>query len=129
MVRDEKIEVIFNVKDNYVIAMLVGWFSIDEAIANFDYVVNHPDYKTGMHRIWDITKADFEYHDNDDIDVVAKYPIQFPPGINNVKDAFVSPLNHNWTLMTYFKSCIQDMKNQVEVFNDLELAIDWIILK
>lgn len=123
---EEKVAVSFNVKDNYVIAKYNGQFNVNDALEAFDYVVNHPEYKSSMHRIWEISKAKFEVLENEEINLVANYTVSFPPATSSVKEAMVSEINGNWALLKLFKRYADNSLLQIEIFENLQDAIDWV---
>jgi hypothetical protein len=122
----QKVTVSFNVKDNYVIATYDGKFSVNDALEAFDYVLNHNDHVRGMNRIWEISNAKFEVENNEEIELVARYTEIFPPVVRDVKEAMVSKINSNWVKLKLFKMYSKEILKQVDIFENLQDAIDWV---
>ncbi len=66
-----------------------GPFSFVEVLNAFDTAVSADNYKAGMGRLLDFREIDLSAIDSDTIRKMVKYSLSFPPGINDVKVAFV----------------------------------------
>jgi hypothetical protein len=69
---------------------LVGPLNREIILAAFDAAVSDRRYRKGMSRLWDFRDADLPSLVSSTIAEMAEYSIKFPPGINDVKVAFVA---------------------------------------
>lgn len=69
---------------------LSGLLNKKVILSAFDLTVTDKRYKNGMGRLWDFRDADLSSLDAKTINEIAQYSLRFPPGINDVKVAFVT---------------------------------------
>jgi hypothetical protein len=94
----------------------------------FDQAVSHPDYREGMGRLWDFTRVDLSGLESATIQSMAKYSTRFPPGIRDVKVAFVVTENMEYGLTRMFQAYSEAFADtSVRVFRTMELAESWMI--
>jgi hypothetical protein len=77
-----------------------------------------------MGRLWDFREADLSSLTTDTVKQMAQYSLKFPPGINDVKVAFVTirPLEYGLSRMFEMASCA---KTPISVFELIEEAENW----
>jgi len=92
----------------------------------FDASVSSEDYKSGMGRLWDFTKADLSSLNSSTIRRMAQHSKEFPPGINDVKVAFVVDRPVEYGLARMFEAFSQDASTEIAVFYRLEEAEAWM---
>ncbi len=91
----------------------------------FDQTVSDKDYKHGMGRLWDFTDADLSLLSSSDVIDMAQYSMKFPPGINDVKVAFVTSGNLSFGLSRMFASTsLSD--TPIKVYKRIEEAEGWL---
>jgi hypothetical protein len=92
----------------------------------FDMAVSDKKYKKGMGRLWDFTDVDLSSIDSETVKEMAQYSLSFPPGINDVKVAFVTsrPLEYGLSRMFKMSSLA---KTPIDVFDTLAEAEKWLI--
>ena len=105
---------------------LSGLLSKEIILEAFDTAVSDQRYRKGMGRLWDFRNADLSLLDSSTIEEMAKYSMNFPPGINNVKVAFVAQRELEYGLSRMFEAYSRDGKTSVAVFFTLEEAEDWL---
>ena len=105
-----------------------GKASSEDILAAFDAAVSSEKYKKGMGRLWDFTEIDLSALDSSVIPEMAQYSLSFPPGISDVKVAFVAikPSAYGLTRMFQEYSDIY-AKTQVMVFDNLDEAEKWMM--
>ena len=69
---------------------LSGLLSKEVILSAFDITVSDKRQKKGMGRLWDFRDADLSSLASETITEMAQYSLRFPPGINDVKVAFVT---------------------------------------
>lgn len=92
----------------------------------FDAAVSHEKYRTGMSRLWDFSDADLSSLDAATVIRMTKYSARFPPGISNVKVAFVATTPLEYGLVRMFEAHSEDVDTQVRVFHTTEEAVTWL---
>ena len=107
---------------------LTGSLDSKVILKAFDDVVSHKNYKKGMGRLWDFRKADLSLLTTDTVKQMAQYSLNFPPGINDVKVAFVTsgPLEYGLSRMFEMAS---RAKTPISVFDSIDEAQKWMIQK
>ena len=101
--------------------------AISKDILNaFDFAVSDKKYKKGMGRLWDFTDVDLASIDSETIKEMAQYSLSFPPGINDVKVAFVTsrPLEYGLSRMFKMSSLA---KTPIDIFDSIAEAEKWMI--
>ncbi len=75
-----------------------------------------------MGRLWDFRDADLSKLNTRAVKRLAKHPLQFPPGINEVYVAFVTGRDLEFSMARMFESYSSDAETKIMVFRDLEEA-------
>lgn len=92
----------------------------------FDAAVADERYKPGMARLWDFREADLSKMDSQTIAVMATYSTKLPPGINDVKVAFVVKRKLEFGLSRMFEAYSSDADTDIAVFYSLDEAEEWM---
>ena len=87
---------------------LTGVLSRDMILRAFDAAVLHERYQPGMGRLWDSRTADLSLLDSGTIAEMARYSTRFPPGVNDVKVAFVAGRELEYGLSRMFEFFSED---------------------
>jgi hypothetical protein len=105
-----------------------GKVSSEDILAAFDAAVSSEKYKKGMGRLWDFTEIDLSALDSSVIPEMAQYSLSFPPGISDVKVAFVATRTSEYGLTRMFQE-YSDIysETQVMVFDNLDEAEKWMM--
>ena len=69
----------------------------------FDATVSDKRYRKGMGRLWDFRDADLSPLNSETIATMAQYSLRYPPGINDVKVAFVTSTDLEYGLSRMFE--------------------------
>jgi hypothetical protein len=91
----------------------------------FDAAVSDDEYKPGMGRIWDFRDADLSALDGSVVAEMTRYPSKFPPGISDVKVAFVASRDLEYGLSRMFEA-YSEAPSTISVFYSLAEAEAWI---
>ena len=105
---------------------LVGPLNREIILATFDAAVSDRRYRKEMSRLWDFRDADLSSLDSSTIAEMAEYSIKFPPGINDVKVAFVASRKLEFGLSREFEMYSMDAKTTVSVFYTMADAENWL---
>ena len=105
---------------------ITGSVSSKDILEAFDVAVSSEEYKKGMGRLWDFTEADLSAIDSDTIREMAQYSLSFPPGINDVKVAFVTERPLEFGLSRMFQRS-SHAKTPIGVFRKMEEAEKWMM--
>jgi hypothetical protein len=105
---------------------LVGPLNREIILAAFNATVSDRRYRKGMSRLWDFRDADLSSLDSSTIAEMAEYSIKFPPGINDVKVAFVASRKLEFGLSREFEMYSVDAKTTVSVFYTMADAENWL---
>lgn len=92
----------------------------------FDASVADPGYRPGMARLWDFRDADLSSLDSSTIAMMAQHSTKYPPGINDVKVAFVAGRKLEFGLSRMFAAFSEDADTLIAVFYSLSEAEDWL---
>ena len=103
-----------------------GKVSSEDILAAFDAAISSEKYRKGMGRLCDFTEIDLSSLDSSVIPRMAEYSLSFPPGINDVKVAFVVTKTSVYGLTRMFQT-YPDIcaKTQVMVLDSLDEAEKW----
>jgi hypothetical protein len=104
---------------------LTGPLNSKEILKAFDGVVTDKNYKKGMGRLWDFRKADLSSLTTDTVKQMAQYSLNFPPGINDVKVAFVTSRPLEYGLSRMFEMASR-AKTPISVFDNIDDAKKWM---
>ncbi|MFC1821901.1 hypothetical protein ACFL9T_04280 [Thermodesulfobacteriota bacterium] len=107
---------------------LTGTVSKENVLEAFDEAVASEGYEKGMGRLWDFSEIDLSSLDSQSIPEMAVYSLRFPPGIGDVKVAFVVTKTMEYGLTRMFKAYSDSSaKSQVNIFHKIEDAEDWMM--
>ncbi|MBW1800632.1 MAG: hypothetical protein JRJ85_07870 [Deltaproteobacteria bacterium] len=115
-----------NENKNIVYLRLLGLLSKKAILDAFDSVVSDKRYKPGMGRIWDFRNADLSSMDFETITEMAQYSLKFPPGVNDVKVAFVTSRDLEYGLSRIFEMSSKAM-TPIRVFRAMDEAEKWMM--
>ena len=104
---------------------LTGSLDSKEILDAFDTVVADKKYKKGMGRLWDFREADLSSLTTDTVKQMAQYSLKFPPGINDVKVAFVASRQLEYGLSRMFEMASL-AKTPISVFKTMDEARKWM---
>ena len=104
---------------------LSGVLSKEIVLAAFDSTVSDKRYRKGMGRLWDFRGADLDFLDSGTIVEMAQYSLRFPPGINDVKVAFVTSTELEYGLSRMFEISSR-AKTPIRVFRGMDQAEKWM---
>jgi len=107
-----------------------GPVSSKDILEVFDIAVSDEKYQKGMGRLWDFTEIDLSSLESSAIPMMAKHSLHFPPGICDVKVAFVvtKTMEYGLTRMFQIHSDL-DAKTKVLIFNTIDEAEKWMMKK
>ena len=92
----------------------------------FDMAVSNERYKKGMGRLWDFRDADLSSIHSETVREMAQYSTRFPPGINDVKVAFVTGRELEYGLSRMFEMSSR-AKTPIRTFQKIEEAEKWMM--
>ena len=116
----------FNEEKNIAYIKLSGLLSKKVILSAFDLVVSEKRYKKGMGRLWDFRDADLSSLDSEAITEMAQYSLKFPPGVNDVKVAFVTSRDLEYGLSRMFEMSSEAM-TPIRVFRAMDEAEKWMM--
>jgi hypothetical protein len=106
-----------------------GSVSSVEILSAFDTAVSADNYTMGMGRLWDFREVDLSSINSETIRKMSKYSLSFPPGINDVKVAFVTARSLEYGLTRMFEMFSTDAKSKVRAFKTMDEAEEWMMGK
>ena len=92
----------------------------------FDLTVSDKKYKNGMGRLWDFRDADLSSLESETVIEMAQYSTRFPPGINDVKVAFVVSRDFEYGLSRMFEMSSKS-KTPIRVFRAMGEGEKWMV--
>jgi hypothetical protein len=104
---------------------LSGLLNKKVILSAFDSTVSDKRYKKGMGRLWDFRDADLSSMDTESIIEMAQYSLRFPPGINDVKVAFVTSRDLEFGLSRMFEISSKAV-TPIRVFRAMDEAEEWM---
>jgi len=113
-------------KKNIAYIKLSGLLSKKVILNAFDLAVSDKRYKNGMGRLWDFTDADLSSLSFETINDMAQYSLRFPPGINDVKVAFVTIGELEYGLSRVFEMSSK-ADTPIAVFRSMDEAEKWMM--
>jgi hypothetical protein len=123
-------ELTIDPEKNIAYIKIVGPASSEEILQAFDKAVSDEKYQKGMGRLWDFTEIDLSALESSAIPSMARHSLKFPPGICDVKVAFVVTKTMEYGLTRMFQiHSAQDAKTQVLIFNTIDDAEKWMMKK
>jgi hypothetical protein len=111
---------------NIAYVKLSGPLSKKVILDAFDLIVSDKRYKKGMGRLWDFRDADLSSLDAETITEMAQYSLRFPPGVNDVKVAFVTARDLEYGLSRMFEMSSKAM-TPIRVFRAMDEAEKWMM--
>lgn len=102
-----------------------GRLSKETILNAFDLTVFDKRYKKGMGRLWDFRDADLSDIDAMTVIEMAQYSIKFPPGVNDVKVAFVTSRDLEYGLSRMFQMS-SNASTPIRVFRSMASAEKWL---
>ena len=119
-------ELRFDNEKNIAYIKLSGQLSKEVILNAFDLAVSDKRYQEGMGRLWDFSNADLSALDSETVIAMAQYSLKFPPGINDVKVAFVTTTELEYGLSRMFE--ISSKANTpISVFRAMDQAEKWMM--
>jgi hypothetical protein len=116
----------FDQEKNIAYIKLAGELSEETVLGAFDLAVSDGQYASGMGRLWDFTEADLTSLNAATIQAMAQYSLRFPPGINDVKVAFVASRDLEFGLSRMFEMTSK-AKTPIHVFRGMDEAESWMM--
>jgi len=113
-------------KKNIAYIKLSGLLIKEVIFRALDSTVSDRRYKKGMGRLWDFRDADLSLLDLDVVKEMAQYSLRFPPGINDVKVAFLTSRNLEYGLSRMFE-LLSHAKTPIHVFRAMDEAEKWMM--
>ncbi|MDJ0721187.1 MAG: hypothetical protein QNJ04_06135 [Desulfobacterales bacterium] len=105
---------------------LSGVLSKEDILDAFEAAVSDKRYRNGMGRLWDFRDADLSSLESDTVIEMAQYSRKFPPGINDVKVAFVTSRDIEYGLSRMFEMASKS-KTPISVFRSMDKAEKWMM--
>ena len=105
---------------------ITGPASSREILDAFDMTVSDKRYKKGMGRLWDFRDADLSSINSETVREMAHYSTRLPPGINDVKVAFVTGRELEYGLSRMFEMSSRD-RTPIRTFHTIEEAEKWMM--
>jgi hypothetical protein len=94
----------FDAGKNLACIKMSGPLSGPAILSAFDAAVDSPEYRPGMARLWDFTEADPSSLDSETLRQMALHSLRFPPGVRDVRVAFVAPTDLGFGLARMFEA-------------------------
>ena len=113
-------------KKNIAYIKLSGLLSKKIILSAFDLTVSDKRYKDGMGRLWDFRDSVLSSLDSETIVAMAQYSLKFPPGINDVKVAFVTSTVLEYGLTRMFQISSK-ADTPIQVFRAMAEAEKWMM--
>ena len=107
---------------------LSGTLSKKRILNAFDLTVSDKKYQKGMGRLWDFRDADLSSLTSETVIEMAQYSTRFPPGINDVKVAFVTSRDIEYGLSRMFEMA-SSSRTPISVFRTMDEAEKWLMEK
>ena len=118
-------EIQFDVEKNIAYIKLSGLLTKKDIAYAFDLCVSDDKYRKGMARLWDFRDADLSSFDYESVVEMSEYSLKYPPGIGDVKVAFVTQRDLEFGLSRVFES-VSPAKTPISVFRSIDEAEDWL---
>jgi hypothetical protein len=116
----------FDESKNIATIRLTGPLDRGTILDAFDAAVADERYRMGMGRLWDFRDADLSGLDSATIAEMAKHSMKFPPGINDVKVAFVASRKLEYGLSRMFAAFSSRAMTSIAVFVTMDEAEAWM---
>lgn len=105
---------------------LSGQLSRKAILSAFDLTVAEQKYRGGMGRLWDFRNADLSSLKSETVVEMAQYSLRFPPGINDVKVAFLVSRDFEYGLSRMFEMS-SESRTPIQVFRVMAEAEKWMM--
>jgi hypothetical protein len=105
---------------------LSGQLSKNAILSAFDLTVADIRYRDGIGRLWDFRDADLSSLKSETVFEMAQYSLNFPPGINDVKVAFLVSRDFEYGLSRMFELS-SNSKTPINVFRTMDDAEKWMM--
>ncbi|WP_372679066.1 hypothetical protein [Desulfosarcina sp.] len=105
---------------------LSGQLNRKVILSAFDLAVADNRYLHGMGRLWDFRDADLSSLKSETIVEMAQYSLRFPPGINDVKVAFLVSRDVEYGLSRMFQMS-SESKTPIQVFRAMDEVEKWMM--
>jgi hypothetical protein len=105
---------------------LSGQLSSKAILSAFDLAVADKRYKDGMGRLWDFIDVDLSSLKSETVVEMAQYSLRFPPGINDVKVAFLVSRDFAYGL-SRMSEMSSESKTSIQVFRMMAEAEKWMM--
>lgn len=119
-------ELHFDPEKNCVHIRLAGPLTEKIILDAFDSAVADERYRDGMCRLWDFRRADLTALDSITIASMAQHSTRYPPGINDVKVAFVAGRELEFGLSRMFGAYSLRAMTAIAVFYEMQDAEAWL---
>jgi hypothetical protein len=123
---EKAMELQIDEEKNIAYIKLSGLLSKKIILSAFDLTVSDTRYKKGMGRLWDYRGADLSSLDSETITAMAQYSLRFPPGVNDVKVAFVTSTDLEYGLSRMFEMTSK-AKTPIRAFRAMDQAEKWMM--
>ena len=105
---------------------IFGFTTSKQILEALDMTASNEKYQKGMGRLWDFRDADLSSLNFQTIRKLGKYSKKFPPGINDVKVAFVSERDLEYGLSRMFEMS-SEANTLISVFRTIDDAEKWLM--
>ena len=122
----EDMDLQFDQQKNLVHITLTGMLSKSVILDAFDSAVSDERYEKGMGRLWDFRDADLSSLDAETVTEMALYSLRFPPGVSDVKVAFVTGKDLEYGLSRMFEMSSK-ANTPIRVFRTMDEAEKWMM--
>jgi len=118
-------ELRFDEERNLVSIELKGSLTREVILGALDACISDERYRSGMGRLWDFNEADLSSLAADTIKEMAQYSLKFPPGVGDVRVAFVTNRDLEFGFSRMFE--LSSMaKTPIRVFREMDHALRWM---
>mgnify|MGYP001820170871 CR=1 FL=1 len=104
---------------------LAGRVDKEAILGALNACVAHEGYRPGTGRLWDFFDADLSLVNSETIREMAQYSLRFPPGVRDVKVAFVTDRDLEFGLSRMFEMSSR-AETPIRVFRTMDEAVEWM---
>jgi hypothetical protein len=106
---------------------IFGYVAWDELARAFTTMVEHPDFRPGMHSLWDLRAADVAQFTTDEVSIFSKVVVEHAPARAGARGALVIPAETDHG-MSPLLTAVRDTKLpvRIRIFHDLAEAEAWL---
>ena len=116
----------FDEDKNIAYIKLSGMLSSKAILGAFDLAVADKRYKDGIRRLWDFRDADLFSLKSETVISMAQYSSIYPPGINDVKVAFLVSREIEYGLSRMFQMT-SESRTPIQVFRVMAETEKWMM--